>query len=190
MSTEIIRKGDTKNSLTRAGDARRTMDVALARLRGREGEISSGRMIGDERPSRELSSYGQTNEDVIDVPRYCAAHGQPYIARYVRVSGHFCYAQSIRYKASLEDQYTSTMTRAALLPSEAFGEETCPWCGATGFGAILCNGCNRFMCWGTTANRYFRCSSLCGRKGYLTDFDVPHLAGLSPGINRRRPSGS
>jgi len=108
----------------------------------------------------------------------------------VRVRGQFRYAQSIRFKASLEDQYTSRMTRDATLRSDALEEEACPWCGATGFAAILCDRCDRFMCWGATANNYFRCAAPCDGRGYITEREMSGMSGLSPGISRRRASGT
>jgi len=155
------------------------MDTALARLH-RSGELETRR--GQSALSPAPSG---TSGEVVDVPRECAVHGgKGYAARYIRGNdGRFRYAQSIRVTESLYlGQYADNANRQ-LVPASDIGDETCPWCGASGFGSVRCGTCNREICYGKTTGKYFRCRDSCGGQGTMVSEFRAH-EGVTPGSPR------
>lgn len=125
------------------------------------------------------------SDDVVDLPRMCGMHNQPYAARYViGDDGLYRHAQTIRVTEALYLTQYADAAQRALVPTEAIADETCPWCGASGFGAVLCRKCRAEVCYGKTAGRFFRCRDSCGHKGSMTSEDRTHK-GIVPGIVRR-----
>lgn len=120
-------------------------------------------------------------DDVADLIRHCAVHkGQPYAMRLVKSSaGVWQCAQAIRISDSLYwEQYTDAP--AVSVPSYVIREdERCAVCGATGRSAIYCPSCKRFMCWGKTVNRWFRCA--CEFEGELEQRALVHR-GVVPSV--------
>jgi len=104
---------------------------------------------------------------VVDLPRKCALHGGPYAARYVFDGRRFRLGSMIAVTEALYlRQYAGNGCRVAV-PSSDMGEETCPLCGASGLGAVLCHVCGLEVCYGRTAGRYFRCHPSCGGQGVM-----------------------
>ncbi len=178
MRDEIIIS--PRNGLTRTtpSENRRKMELCLERINGRQ--ISSDPRHPSERKGVLASAT------VIDLPRVCAVHDQPYIARYVAQGNEpYRFAQCIRFTESLGDQYRDSARNLQIYGIE-FGEEGCAWCGANGFGAIRCSSCGAEVCYGkTTARRYFNCRASCQAHGTLVDNDRP-IYGVRPQL---RPPG-
>jgi len=147
-----------KNELVKwqPSEAGRKIDAALARIRNGAAE---GRLI----PSRRE----ETAPEVVDLQRVCAVHDKPYTARYVRGrDGRYRYAQSIRVTETLyRGQYAENEPLS--VGNGFLAEECCAWCGASGFAAVHCTGCEADVCYGKTVARYFRCRKSCGREGNL-----------------------
>jgi hypothetical protein len=121
-----------------------------------------------------------------DLPRVCAVHGRGYISRYVSdAKGCFHYAQSFRFKEHLGGQYEDS--NVAKVPNSQLADETCPWCGAVGFGSINCGTCRMEICYGrTTAAGQFTCRDACTGSGRLAP-ERRDMQGYVPGL---RPPGA
>jgi hypothetical protein len=146
-------------------DAGRKIDAALARIR-------NGVRIAEVLPPRRK----EIAPEVCDLQRVCSVHGKPYAARYVRQNGRYRYAQSIRITRSLyEVQYAES--ERLLVDSGFVCEETCAWCGASGFAAVRCSACGADACYGMTVGKYFRCS--CGHEGKITTANIKQV-GMRP----------
>ena len=120
--------------------------------------------------------------EIADLPRMCGVHWMPYAARYVRDgNGRFRHAQTIRVTEALyAGQYAESGCRCRVT-SEDIGDETCPWCGASGFGAVLCGNCHTDVCYGRATGSFFRC--LCGHQGHMfSEFRANE--GVSPRLAR------
>jgi hypothetical protein len=123
--------------------------------------------------------------EIVDLPRICAVHDKPFAARYVTGDdGRYRHAQTIRVTEALYLTQYADAAQRTLVPTEAIADETCPWCGASGFGAVLCRKCRAEVCYGKTAGRFFRCRDSCGHKGSMSSEDRTHK-GIVPGIVRR-----
>jgi hypothetical protein len=129
--------------------------------------------------------------EVIDVPRICAVHDKPFVARYIADGcGGFHYSQSIRLKESLRDQYATHEEHSVVISSDACEEEDCAWCGAKGDGAVHCGRCHANICYGRTdAKDYFRCRPSCGSQGPLQERRWA-MRGAAPFIQPRAPRSS
>jgi len=123
--------------------------------------------------------------EVVDLPRICAVHDRPYAARYVAgTDGRFRHAQTIGVTEALYlGQYADGLNPTRFLNSGDLGDETCPWCGASGFGSVRCGTCNREICFGKTVGRYFRCRDSCGGQGTMVSEFRAH-EGVTPGSTR------
>jgi hypothetical protein len=149
-------------------DAGRKIDAALERLR-------NGVRRAEASPLRKE----EIAPEVVDLQRVCAVHDKPYAARYVRGrDGRYRYAQSIRVTESLYRAQYAESERLSVDTGFA-GEETCAWCGASGFAAVRCTGCGTDVCYGKTVARYFRCRRSCGHEGKLVSGSFRHL-GMRP----------
>lgn len=158
------------------GESRRAISEAMALLRPAPARGH---------PSRPSAVATAGWDGVVDLPRMCGIHNEPYAARYVLGDdGRYRHAQTIRVTQALYlTQYADTAHRA-LVPTEAIADETCPWCGASGFGAVLCRRCRAEVCYGKSVGRFFRCRDSCGHKGTMSSEDRTHT-GMVPGIVRR-----
>lgn len=156
-------------------DAGNKMDTALARLR-RDGDVETRR-------SQSLSpAPTPRGGEVVDLPRVCAVHDRPYAARYIAgTDGRFRYAQTIRVTEALYlGQYADGINQTRLVNGGDLGDETCPWCGASGFGSVRCGTCGKEICYGKTTGRYFRCRDSCGGQGTMVSEFRTH-EGVTPG---------
>ncbi len=125
-------------------------------------------------------SQSSQPDGVADLIRSCSVQGIPYAARLIKSSsGVWEYAQSIRISEGLYwEQYADAPPVS--VPSYVMREdERCAVCGATGRSAIYCHSCERFMCWGTTVRRWFRCA--CGLEGELEPTNLIHR-GVIPSV--------
>lgn len=123
----------------------------------------------------------QAAGEIVDLPRLCGVHeGRAYAARYVRGSdGRFHHAQTIKVTEALFLGQYADSAQKAVVPGEDITDETCPWCGASGFGSIHCGTCGHEVCYGRTAGRFFRCRLSCGGKGNMTTDNRAHV-GVAP----------
>jgi hypothetical protein len=110
---------------------------------------------------------------VVDLPRICALHGCPreqqglYAARYVFDRGRFRLGSMIAVTEALYmRQYAGNENRVAV-PGNELGQETCPLCGASGYGSVRCGSCGLEVCYGRTSGRYFRCWPGCKGEGVM-----------------------
>jgi hypothetical protein len=163
-----------------AVDAGTKMDTALARLH-RNGDVETRR--GQSALSPAPTPKGG---EVVDLPRVCAVHDRPYAARYVAgTDGRFRHAQTIKVTEALYlGQYADGINQTRLVNSGDLGDETCPWCGASGFGSVRCGTCNREICYGKTVGRHFRCRDSCGGQGTMVSEYRTH-EGVRPNSPRR-----
>ena len=168
--------------------ARRAMDKALEKLRGR-GQVEQRQAeTGHIMPARPVRvSIGE----VIDLPRICAVHDRPYVARYIAgKDGRFHYAQTIRVTEALyQGQYAEGVHQTLTSGAVDSTDETCPWCGGHGFASILCKKCGEEICYGRTVGRYFRCRSSCGSEGKMIYENRAH-GGITPSLGQRGPQSS
>lgn len=172
MSKELVKWKPPANG------AGRKVDEALARIR--RSEIVIQKAEPSEIRRAEVFGYGKPGE-VLDLPRVCALHDKPYSARYIRGrNGHFHYAQTVRVTEALYlSQYAECGNTRQELPGDDLCDETCPWCGASGFGAVRCGRCKTDICYGRTVSGYFRCRSSCGHEGKIVRSNH-RLTGLRP----------
>lgn len=154
-------------------DNRRVVEAALALLRPRGAQT---------RPpmGRAVAVASVSAGDPVDLPRICAVHDKPYAARYVMgADGRFRRGPMIEVTEPLYlRQYAGNAIRRRV-PTSDIADETCPWCGASGFGAVLCTGCNFEICYGRTAGRFFRCRTSCGHAGNMAQLPRTH-EGVTP----------
>ena len=180
MSGEMVRYNRDQQGLTKVSEARRKMDEALATLRG-----ETSLVIEAEREWRHQIISPRSSQTgagaVLDMPRVCAVHDRLYVSRYVQAAdGFFHYGQGIRITTKSSDQYSSDRQDQGSLQPSDLEDETCPWCGSAGFGAILCIYCNAEVCRGRTiSNTMFHCRESCGHSGRLDNKPRP-LRGLRP----------
>lgn len=105
---------------------------------------------------------------LVDLPRKCSTHGGPYAARYVfGKDGRFSLGSMIAVNEALYMRQYAGNRNAVTVPGADIGEETCPLCGASGRGAVLCNICGVEVCYGRTSGVYFRCLPSCGAEGVM-----------------------
>jgi hypothetical protein len=149
----------------------RKVDRALAKLR------QSGALQDVRRADRLETRRGQvlnTNApspakfEITDLPRICAVHDKPYAARYIAgPDGRFRYSQTFKVTEDLYlSQYADSINQTRM-SGEDLAEESCPWCGGHGFGAVRCGSCGNEICYGKTTGRYFRCRDSCGGQGQM-----------------------
>lgn len=170
MSHEIVK--------WRPSNTGRKIDEAIAEIRRCEIRKAEPAEIRQRQPEK----FGNgTPGEVLDLPRVCAIHDKPWSARYIRGrNGHFHYAQTVRVTEALYlSQYAECGNARQDLPVNDLGDETCPWCGASGFGAVRCGGCKRDVCYGRTVSGYFRCRPSCGHEGKIVRSNY-RVAGISP----------
>lgn len=168
MKGELVRYNQDQRGLTKVSEARRKMDEALATLRGEARPVIEA---ARERP-QQIISPRQSQKGagaVLDLPRVCAVHDRLYVSRYVQaVDGFYHYGQGIRITTKSSDQYGSDAQDPGSLPSTDLEDETCPWCGASGLGAILCGVCKAEVCYGRTISQtFFHCRETCPGSGRL-----------------------
>jgi hypothetical protein len=95
---------------------------------------------------------------LVDVPRKCATHGGPYAARYVfGKDGRFSLGSMIDVTVPLYLRQYAGNRNVVMVPDADLEDETCPLCGASGLGSVLCHVCKTEVCYGRTSGRYFRC---------------------------------
>jgi hypothetical protein len=177
MAGDLVKVGRNDQNLVRVSPARQAMSNALTRLR-QCGEI----VRSDNAQPVVLPPPSRTSGAIIDLPRICAVHNKPYASRYIRdAKGRFRYAQAIRITDRLCDQYEVNLNDVRVMPREDCQDETCPWCGAYGFGSILCGLCRTEICYGRTNGRYFRCRPSCGEEGTM-EAAKKTMRGLSPSL--------
>jgi hypothetical protein len=126
----------------------------------------------------------QTSPAVVAMPRVCAVTDQPYMSYYVLGSGgHYRYSRPGQLtKAIYRAAYSGAALKNYRMDREDIDEETCAWCGASGYGAVFCTQCSSFTCWGTVVdNRFWRCRRGCGSAGELVDDVVEHV-GVIPRV--------
>lgn len=177
MGGELVRKGSSDHALVPVTAARKAMNDALVHLRG-------GATIELRPQETRIIPPSRTAGEIVDLPRVCAVHDRPYVARYIRNSGKkFELAQTFRIEEWQCDQYVAGKHEMRGVPASDCQEESCPWCGAHGFGAVHCEACDGQVCHGRTnrATRYFRCRDSCGSSGTLTP-DKRTMCGLAPGF--------
>jgi hypothetical protein len=121
--------------------------------------------------------------DMADLVRVCAVHGRPYAARYIRgADGRFRRGPMLQLTVSMmERQYGDA--GSALVPGADIADETCPWCGAFGRGAVHCGKCGGEMCFGRTVRDVFTCHPLCGHRGKIV-FEQKPQEGLVASAGR------
>jgi hypothetical protein len=185
MGGELIRYNGDQHSLSKVSVARRTMDLALATLRDAaptviEAAREQPYQILPPRQSRTGSGA------VLDMPRVCAVHDRLYVSRYVQsVDGFFHYGQGIRITSKSSDQYGPDMDDPGSFPSSDLDDEICPWCGASGLGAVLCLRCKADVCYGRTiSDTVFHCRESCGHSGRITS-QPRSIRGLRPQLGHR-----
>ena len=104
----------------------------------------------------------------VDLPRKCAVHGKPYAARYVfGDDGRFSLGSMIDVTGALYMRQYAGNQNMVIVPDADLEDETCPLCGASGFGAVLCGACKAEVCYGRTAAGYFRCHPSCTGHGVI-----------------------
>jgi hypothetical protein len=185
MNRALVRWESGTWGLVPVREARSIMDRALGRSR-------ESNAIEANLPRASYSL--QTRDELIDLPRICTVHDRPYIARYIRnESGRFRLAQTFRVTESICEQYAAIASDRRTMSGKDCQEESCPWCGAHGFGSIYCYTCRAEVCYGRTdARRYFRCRLSCGNQCQLTASDrtmeglEPYLRPVSPPQAGRR----
>jgi hypothetical protein len=117
---------------------------------------------------------------LVDLPRKCGVHGKPYAARYVfGKDGRFSLGSMIDVTGPLYLRQYAGNQNAVAVPGADLEDETCPLCGASGFGSVLCKVCKSEVCYGRTAGRYFRCHPSCGGEGVLGPVPRVH-SGVTP----------
>ncbi len=170
MSTELVK--------WKPANAGRKIDEALARIR--RSEIVIRRAEPSAVSVRKAEPFGEGKPgEVVDLPRVCAIHDKPWAARYIRGrNGHFHHAQTLRVTEALYLSQYGESDRWEI-PVSDVGDETCPWCGASGFGAVRCGGCKHDVCYGRTVSGYFRCRASCGGEGKIVRSHY-RLLGQSP----------
>jgi hypothetical protein len=105
---------------------------------------------------------------LVDLPRICAVHGGPYAARYVFGNdGRFRLGSMIAVTEALYMRQYAGNQNAVTVPGADLEDETCPLCGASGFGSVLCKVCKSEVCYGRTSGRYFRCHLSCPGEGVM-----------------------
>jgi hypothetical protein len=186
MAADLVKLGRNDQSLVRVSPARQAMTNALARLR-QSGEIvttNSAQRIVVPPPSPASGA-------IIDLPRICAVHDKPYTARYIADrKGKFHYGQSIRVdEKRICQQYEANLGNVLTLPAHDADYETCPWCGAYGFGSIRCDSCRTEVCYGRTHGNDFHCRPSCGSGGRLSS-DNRSMRGLTPSLPPNSAPGS
>lgn len=160
------------------GRCRAAREAALALLR--PAPVLPARTNGNGSPA--IMRAG----DVVDVPHICSVREEPYVARYViGADGRYRYAQTIKVTEALFLGLYAGNPHRAVVPCEATAEETCPWCGASGFGSIRCGVCHCEICYGRTAGLFFRCRPSCPGQGNMVWISEPH-EGVKPSETRRR----
>ena len=181
------RKGSVKNMSNElvkwkpVSLAGRKMDLALAKVEPRRIQTQQP----EPAPAVARAEAPVAGEPV-DVPRWCSVHdGRVYMARYVRDdNGRFRYAQSIKATETLYlGQYAESLNGTLAVPGADLSEETCPWCGASGFGSIRCGKCGKESCYGRTTGRFFRCRKSCGGQGTMVPESRAH-EGIQPSARR------
>ena len=185
MSGELTRYNRDQTGLIKVSEARRTMDQALATLRGMSSPVVDVRRDN----TMDVISPRQAHAGagaVLDLPRICAVHDRLYVSRYVQAAdGFFHFGQAIRITTKSSDQYGSDIQEAGSVPSPDLEDETCPWCGASGLAAVLCGGCKAEVCFGRTiSNTFFHCRESCGHSGRLIKQHRP-MHGLRPQLGSR-----
>lgn len=119
---------------------------------------------------------------VVAMPRVCTIVGNPYAAYYpLSPDGAYRYSRSGQLnKASLRELFSGVGVSKYRMRSEDIDEENCPWCGASGQGAVHCTRCDAFTCWGSVVdNRFWRCRPSCGFSSELVRRAVEHI-GIIP----------
>lgn len=117
---------------------------------------------------------------LVDLPRKCAVHGKPYAARYVRgKDGVFSLGSMIDVTGPLYVRQYAGNHNTVIVPGSNLEDETCPLCGASGRGSVLCNACKSEVCYGRTAGNYFRCHPSCPGEGVLGPLPRVHY-GVTP----------
>lgn len=177
--SEIIRVIKSNLGLSTVSPARKKIDFALSRIEQHCKPIEPRKPIEVQRQV--------TASDVIDLPRVCAVHvGKGFMSRYVRqANGRFAYAGGIKFTPSVQEQYRAYADNTMRLPNHDLDDETCPWCGAEGFGSIWCGNCSREVCYGKTAKGIFVCA--CGARGNLVT-DNRAFQGIRPSLPSARTS--
>ncbi len=121
--------------------------------------------------------------EIVDLPRVCAVHDRPYAARYIRGDdGLLRRGPMIELTETLwMRQYAGNGAQRLILSPGGIvlSDETCPWCGASGFSAIRCGKCGFEICYGRTTGRFFRCRLSCGKQGAIR-WDVRASEGVTP----------
>jgi len=154
----------------------RKVDAALAKLRqaGALEEVRRPEKL-ETRRGQMLAPRAPISGEVVDLPRMCAVHDKPYVARYVMsAGGRFHYAQTIKVTQDLWSEQYQGNENARSVPSTQLGDEGCPWCGAHSvgwIGPVICSKCGAKVCFGRTARNYFRCRPSCNKEGYLRPVD-------------------
>lgn len=160
MSNELVK--------WKPNNAGRKIDQALEKIR--RTEIVIQKDGSSEVAVREVEPFSEGKPgEVVDIPHRCALHDKPCAARYIRGrNGRFHYAQTVRVTEALYlSQYAEYSNERREIPVDDIGEETCPWCGASGFGAVRCGTCKNDICYGRTVAGYFRCHARCGGEGKI-----------------------
>ena len=153
----------------------RKVDAALAKLRqvGALQEVRRPQKLKTRR-GQMLAPRAPISGEVVDLPRMCAVHDKPYVARYIMgADGRFHYAQSIKVTQDLWSEQYEGNENARSFPAEQLGDESCPWCGAHSvgwIGPVNCTKCGAKVCFGRTAKNYFRCRPSCNSAGKLVAF--------------------
>lgn len=184
---ELVKYHGPERSLT---PARRAMDEALEKLRGR------GEVVKRQAETRSVTAAAHPDPvfmvgEVVDLPRMCAVHDRPWVARYIAgKDGRFRHAQTIKVtEAMYESQYAESEYQQLAVCSSDLAEECCPWCGGHGVGSVRCAECGEEVCYGRTAGRYFRCRSSCGGEGDMVP-EKRMQGGLTPSLSQRGSQSS
>jgi hypothetical protein len=112
---------------------------------------------------------GRRSPQLVAMLRACALVDKPYASYYVLgEDGRYRYSRSGQVnKAIFRELYSGFGVGSFRMRSADIDEETCPWCGSSGPGGVLCEACETFICWGAVVdNRFIRCR--CGHSGELS----------------------
>jgi len=183
MKNELARVDTRGRGIACVSNDRRVMTEALRLMRSADGTQSGAGSFNT------APVILPKNGTPIDIPRQCAVHGRYYVARYIQDGpGSFQFGRTIRMEGQVPEQYEDASRGVREMPNQFLHEESCPWCGAGGFGAVLCGKCHKTICFGKTdANRYFRCTNACGEEGFLKEFDTLFQRGVHPSLRRDNP---
>jgi hypothetical protein len=159
----------------RIEEALQAVDENVPAIRQEEDRLSL--FSSGDRVVREAAS--QALPQRLAMPRACALVNRPYASYYlIGPDGAYRYSRSGQLnKASLRELFSGVGVGSYRMRAADIDEETCPWCGTSGNGAVHCPACNTFTCWGSVVdNCFWSCRASCGYSGKLARRAVEQIA--------------